>query len=74
MYKTVSMHVDVDLDDFDDEDLIDHLESKGYTVVNDGGVASTNPYLLKEIYELRRMNKPYERELEQLIWSTIGRM
>lgn len=72
------VEVDVELDDFDDDDLIDEIESRGHMVIRKHG----NHYydedsadgLLKKIYELRIMNKPYERELETLIWRTVGRM
>lgn len=29
MYRTITVDVEVDLDDFDDDDLIDELESRG---------------------------------------------
>lgn len=71
------VEVDVDLDDFDDDDLIDEIESRGHMVVRKNGAfidEDSADGLLKKIYELRIMNKPYERELELLIWRTVGRM
>lgn len=71
------VEVDVDLDSFDDDDLIDEVESRGHTVIRKAGAffdEDSADGLLKKIYELRIMNKPYEQELETLIWRTIGRM
>ena len=34
---TITVDVDVDLDEFDDSDLIDELESRGYTAVRSEG-------------------------------------
>ena len=33
-YRTVSVDVDVELNDFDDDDLIDELQDRGYVVGN----------------------------------------
>ena len=54
-YKTITVDVDVDLDDFDEEDLIDALENNGYKVskkdeyLSDDRINSlvTNVYLAK---------------------------
>ncbi len=34
-YFTQTVEVDVDLDDFDDEEIIDYMEGRGYTVTKD---------------------------------------
>jgi hypothetical protein len=34
-YFTQTVEVDVDLDDFDDEEIIDYMDSRGYTVTKD---------------------------------------
>lgn len=77
MYKTIytEVEVDVDISDFDDDDLVDELESRGYTIVdNDDYNGYPGDGLLTQIYLLRKLGKPYERELEQYIWHTIGKM
>ena len=78
-YKTalvnMDIEVDVDLDDIDEYDMIDHLESRGYTVIGNNAEGFHSPGgSLYEIYQLKRLGKPYERELDQFIWDTIGRM
>jgi hypothetical protein len=63
--------VDVDLDDFDDYDLIEELERRGKGFE----VASQTPTeLVTQIYLNRRLGKDYQRELDELIYVTIGRI
>jgi hypothetical protein len=60
--------VDVDLDDFSDDDLIEELERRGLGAeVN----TSTASELITYIYEKRRVGKDYQTELDQLIYQTI---
>jgi len=68
MYKEVE--VDVDLSDFDTDDLIEELESRGAGATDYGD----GKEILQAIYEKRRMNKDYQQELDQLIWLGTGRI
>ena len=72
MYKTMykEVEVDVDLSDFDTEDLIDELESRGAGT----GEFGEGKELLQVIYEKRRLGKDYQTELDQLIWLGLGRV
>jgi hypothetical protein len=72
MYKTMykEVEVDVDLSDFDTEDLIDELESRGAGT----GEFGDGKELLQAIYEKRRLGKDYQTELDQLIWLGLGRV
>ena len=72
MYKTMykEVEVDVDLSDFDTDDLIEELESRGAGVTDYGD----GKEILQIIYEKRRMNKDYQQELDQLIWLGTGRI
>lgn len=65
-----SMYVEIDLVDVDDDELIDELESRGYEV---NEVTNTNE-LLNKIYHLRRQGKPYEKELDEYISHTLGKV
>jgi len=68
---TTEVEVDVDLDDFCDEDLIEELERRGKGFE----VAGRRPAeLVTEIYEKRRLGKNFDRELDDLIYATIGRV
>lgn len=74
MYKTVykEVEVDVDLSDFDTEDLIDELENRGELP------SSTGPYdsneLVQKIWHLRRNGKDYQTLLDDLIYAVTGRI
>jgi len=72
MYKTIytSVEVDVDLSEFDTDDLIEELESRGAGATDYGD----GKEILQAIYEKRRMNKDYQQELDQLIWLGTGRI
>lgn len=63
--------VDVDLDDFDTDDLIEELEKrgKGFEVASRSGTE-----LLTAIYEKRRLGRDYQRELDELIYVGIGKV
>ena len=72
-YKTVytEVEVEVDLADFDTDDLIEELEGrgKGIEVASQSGTE-----LLTSIYEKRRLGQDYQRELDELIYVGIGRI
>ena len=68
MYKEVE--VDVDLSDFDTDDLIEELESRGSGAMDYGD----GKEVLNAIYEKRRMGRDYQEELEQLIWLGLGKV
>jgi hypothetical protein len=72
MYKTIytEVEVDVDLSDFDTDDLIEELESRGAGTTDYGD----GKEILETIYEKRRMNKNYQQELDQLIWLGLGKI
>lgn len=71
-YKTVyaEVEVEVSLEDFDTDDLVEELESRGCGNVDYGD----GKELLEKIYLLRRENRDYQRELDALIYSGLGRI
>ena len=71
MYKTVytEVEVDVDLSDFDTEDLVEELESRGAGATDYGD----GKEILQAIHEKRRLGKDYQSELDQLIWLGLGK-
>jgi hypothetical protein len=74
MYKTVytEVEVDVDLGDFDTEDLLDELESRGALPVESQYDAKD---LLESIWLKRRLGrKDYQTELDQLIYAGLGKI
>jgi hypothetical protein len=72
MYKTIytEVEVDVDLSEFDTDDLIEELESlgAGTTDFDDG------KGILLAIYEKRRLGQDYQTELDQLIYLGLGKI
>ena len=68
IYK--EFEVDVDLSDFETDDLIEELESRGAGATDYGD----GKEILQAIYENRRLGKDYQQELDQLIWLGLGRI
>jgi hypothetical protein len=66
-YKMIE--VEVELSDFDDEDLIEELESRGKYSPTMGD----SDELIDKIFHLRRLGKPYERELDEYLYIRTGR-
>jgi hypothetical protein len=72
MYKTIytEVEVDVELADFDTEDLLEELESRGALPVDSNYDAKD---LLTAIWLKRRMGRTdYQMELDQLIYAGLG--
>jgi hypothetical protein len=71
MYKTIytEVEVDVNLSDFETDDLIEELESRGSGTVDYGD----GKEVLESIHEKRRLGKDYQTELDQLIWLGLGK-
>ena len=69
VYK--EFEVDVDLDDFDDDELIDELERRGRGFEVD---SQTPTELVTKIWEKRRIGNDYQKELDELIYVTLGRV
>ena len=72
MYKTIytEVEVDVDLSEFDTDDLIEELESRGAGTTDYGDGKD----ILMSLYEKRRLGKDYQTELDQLIWLGLGKV
>lgn len=72
MYHTIykEVEIDVDLSDFDTDDLLEELESRGHPAADleDGNT------IVHRIYEKRRLGKDYQSELDQLIRQVTGRV
>ena len=72
MYKTVytEVEVDVDLSDFETDDLIEELEERGELPT------TSNPYdnkeLVEQIWMKRRNGQDYNYPLDQLIYNVTG--
>ena len=69
-YKTYTTEVDVDVDlaDFDTDELIEELESRGH--FDD----YNSIRLVDAIYQKRRLGKDYQPELDKLIFAVLGKI
>ena len=65
------VEVDVSLSDFDTEDLIEELESRGNLPIEDNTDAKE---LVESMYLKRRNGKDYQQELDQLIYQVLGKI
>lgn len=65
------VEVEVDLEDFDTDDLIEELESRGRGMEIG---SRTGTELITAIYEKRRLGRDYQRELDELIYIGIGKI
>ena len=72
MYKTIytEVEVDVNLSDFETDDLIEELESRGSGALDYGD----GKEVLQSIFEKRRLGQDYQTELETLIYLGLGRI
>ena len=72
MFKTIytEVEVDVDLSDFETDDLIEELESRGAGATDYGD----GKEILETIWLKRRQGRDYQTELEQLIWLGLGKV
>lgn len=66
--KDVEVELEVDMDDFEDHELLEELEKRNILV----GAAAMD--MINEIYETRKVGKPYDHLLDKLIYETIGRI
>jgi hypothetical protein len=69
IYKEVE--VDVDLDDFDDDELVEELErrGKGFEIASRSGTE-----IVESIYLKRRTGKDYQSDLDELIYVALGKI
>ena len=68
VYKEVE--VDIDMGDFDTDELIEELERRGSGTIEYGNGTE----VLQAIYNKRRLGQDYQAELDQLIWLGLGRI
>lgn len=76
-YKTVYKEVDVEVDmsDFDTDELIEELKSRGRDYNTRGVDADEMRLLLEAIWHKRRLGNPdYQTELDQLIYGVLGKI
>lgn len=73
-YKYVTAEVEIDLSDFDTDDLIEELESREVDYNTRGVDADGMRELLEKIWLNRRTGKDYQNELDNLIYGVLGKV
>jgi hypothetical protein len=70
-YKTIytEVEVDIEMSDFETEDLIDELESRGELPV-----VVHYKELVEQIYNHRQRGRDFGRELDQLFYVVLGKL
>ena len=65
--------IDIDMDDFDDDDIIEEAERRGLSIT---GIRTPgdNRDLLQQIFEKRRTGQDFNSELTELIYYGLGRI
>jgi hypothetical protein len=77
MYRTITTEVDIDVDleEFDTDDLIEELERRGRDYNTHGVDADEMRMLLEHIWLKRRQGRQdYETELNSLIYGVLGKI
>ena len=64
--------VDIELEDFDDDDLIKEVKSRGFQVVEDNSTSIDED--LEQIYLLRRLGKSYDHLMDAYIYKVLGKL
>ena len=71
VHRTVytEVEVDVNMEDFSDDDILEEAEIRGLNI--DGGNYNE---LINQIFQLRRLGKPFDRELDEYLYMKTGRI
>lgn len=73
-YVTVETEVDINLEDFDTDELIEELENRGIDYNTKHVDADEMRELLEKIWLNRRTGKDYQNELDKLIYGILGKI
>lgn len=68
--KFVEVEVEVDLADFETDELIEELESRDEMIDMKYNIDS----IVESIYNLKRHNRSYDKEVSDLIYNVLGRI
>ena len=73
VFKTVytEVEVDVNIGDFETDDLLEELEERG-ALPPEGNINARE--LVEQMYYLRRQGQPYEHLMDDLMYAVLGRI
>lgn len=66
------MNIDIELEDFEDDDLIEEVKSRGFHVFEDYTTSTDED--LEQIYLLRRRGLPYDHLMDAYIYKVLGKV
>jgi len=72
-WKYVTVEAEVDLAEFDTDDLIEELESRGHDYNTRFVDGEDMRMVLQKIFEKRRLGQKYDEDLDTLIYGVLGR-
>jgi hypothetical protein len=73
-YKYVTAEVEVSLEEFDTDELIDELESRGVDYNTNGVDGDEMREVLDQIWQKRRIGQDYQAQLDKLIYGVLGKV
>jgi hypothetical protein len=66
--------VDVDLDEFDDDELLDEIKQRNLSIYNDSVYFDQMNEIITAIWQKRREGEEYQKEIDDLIYYGIGKI
>lgn len=73
-YRYVTAEVEVNLSEFDTDDLIEELESRGVDYNTQGVDGDEMRSVLEQVWLRRRQGQDYQAELDGLIYGVLGKL
>ena len=73
-YKYVTAEVEVELEEFDTDELIEELERRGVDYNTNGVDGDEMREVLNQVWQKRRLGRDYQAELNQLIYGVLGKI
>jgi hypothetical protein len=70
----VSVDVEIELDEFDDDELVRELDRRGLDYNTTGIDADEARVMLEQVHQLRRTGQKHDVELDQLIYYVLGKI
>ncbi len=64
--------VDIELEDFDDDDLIKEVKARGFQIFEDNSTSIDED--LEQIYLLRRRGLSYDHLMDAYIYKVLGKV
>lgn len=70
----ITTEVEVDLDEFSDEELLEEIERRNIQPTDHWLDPEVTKELINNMYEKTRLKQNIDKELREFFWRTIGRL